>query len=518
MSDPNEAAINDYLTKQVKVNQNIVTYRLLSRALSIHVNAAKRSLAAFYEANNGHGGTASLHATYLVTGEDLDNVTSNDSMEVDEQQGEVQDAPSPMAEKTVRQKILIVPEENLEKLQAASRRSKPFAVFTFTASSHPISWQVTITSEDPSLLVTTVDAVRKMDASRTIDELKSLGIPISNACKVNKNIKAKKPNQTIASTSAGSKPTTKEEKNPGAAKSKEEVKPAPVAKSIAPKAETSKKQVGLDWSKAKSKDAPKTEASKPSTQDKTSAQKKGKAAVREASRGTKRPTPPDEKEDDKPPKSKPRTSAPVKTEPKIRAKKGVLLSDDEEEEEMRAPKAIKRKAKNENVVLAPRHVPGPPSSKFDTGGEDNDEDEEAEPSIEEDEPMETSETEEPMYAKTKRPTKKQKAWPMGANGLRKRRVVKTREYTDKRGFIQTEDYSEYESVDSESEQPPEPTKAKKKGGNSGTAGSRVKKEEPEVKLPKAGTSKESTTAKPKPKPGPAPQGGKKTIDSFFQKK
>ncbi|CCA78082.1 hypothetical protein PIIN_01755 [Serendipita indica DSM 11827] len=493
MSDPNEAAINDYLTKQVKVNQNIVTYRLLSRALSIHVNAAKRSLAAFYEANNGHGGTASLHATYLVTGEDLDNVTSNDSMEVDEQQGEVQDAPSPMAEKTVRQKILIVPEENLESCKS-----------TFKT--------------DPSLLVTTVDAVRKMDASRTIDELKSLGIPISNACKVNKNIKAKKPNQTIASTSAGSKPTTKEEKNPGAAKSKEEVKPAPVAKSIAPKAETSKKQVGLDWSKAKSKDAPKTEASKPSTQDKTSAQKKGKAAVREASRGTKRPTPPDEKEDDKPPKSKPRTSAPVKTEPKIRAKKGVLLSDDEEEEEMRAPKAIKRKAKNENVVLAPRHVPGPPSSKFDTGGEDNDEDEEAEPSIEEDEPMETSETEEPMYAKTKRPTKKQKAWPMGANGLRKRRVVKTREYTDKRGFIQTEDYSEYESVDSESEQPPEPTKAKKKGGNSGTAGSRVKKEEPEVKLPKAGTSKESTTAKPKPKPGPAPQGGKKTIDSFFQKK
>lgn len=464
-----------------------------------------------------------------MTGEDLDNVTSNDSMEVDEQQGEVQDAPSPMAEKTVRQKILIVPEENLESCKSTFKNVRGVHIYSIEPSNFM----------DPSLLVTTVDAVRKMDASRTIDELKSLGIPISNACKVNKNIKAKKPNQTIASTSAGSKPTTKEEKNPGAAKSKEEVKPAPVAKSIAPKAETSKKQVGLDWSKAKSKDAPKTEASKPSTQDKTSAQKKGKAAVREASvsssatsetqakRGTKRPTPPDEKEDDKPPKSKPRTSAPVKTEPKIRAKKGVLLSDDEEEEEMRAPKAIKRKAKSEvsmdwsddeNVVLAPRHVPGPPSSKFDTGGEDNDEDEEAEPSIEEDEPMETSETEEPMYAKTKRPTKKQKAWPMGANGLRKRRVVKTREYTDKRGFIQTEDYSEYESVDSESEQPPEPTKAKKKGGNSGTAGSRVKKEEPEVKLPKAGTSKESTTAKPKPKPGPAPQGGKKTIDSFFQKK
>ena len=89
-------------------------------------------------------------------------------------------------------------------------------------------------------------------------------------------------------------------------------------------------------------------------------------------------------------------------------------------------------------MLAPRHVPGPPSSKFDTGGEDNDEEDgTAEASIEEDEPMETSERDEPMYAKTKRATKKQKGWPVGANGLRKRRVVKTRESTDKRGFIRT---------------------------------------------------------------------------------
>jgi hypothetical protein len=54
-----ETAINDYLTKQITVNRNIVchnlhsdpillikvhwqvTFRLLSRALSIHVNAAK---------------------------------------------------------------------------------------------------------------------------------------------------------------------------------------------------------------------------------------------------------------------------------------------------------------------------------------------------------------------------------------------------------------------------------------------------------------------------------------------
>ena len=41
-----------------------------------------------------------------------------------------------------------------------------------------------------------------------------------------------------------------------------------------------------------------------------------------------------------------------------------------------------------------------------------------------------------------------------------------------------------------------------------------------MKLPKASASKEPTAAKPKPKPKAAAgaKGGKKTIDSFFQKK
>jgi hypothetical protein len=38
--------------------------------------------------------------------------------------------------------------------------------------------------QDPNLLVTTVDAVRRMDADRSAEELQKLGIPISTACKV----------------------------------------------------------------------------------------------------------------------------------------------------------------------------------------------------------------------------------------------------------------------------------------------------------------------------------------------
>jgi hypothetical protein len=45
-------------------------------------------------------------------------------------------------------------------------------------------FSITNFKQDPNLLVTTVDAVRKMDADRSAEELQKLGIPISTACKV----------------------------------------------------------------------------------------------------------------------------------------------------------------------------------------------------------------------------------------------------------------------------------------------------------------------------------------------
>jgi hypothetical protein len=87
-------------------------------------------------------------------------------------------------------------------------------------------------------------------------------------------------------------------------------------------------------------------------------------------------------------------------------------------------------------VAAPRHIPGPPSSRED-GTENEDDPEEPEQSSLGEDPMEMSDDaiEEPKYAKIVRTTKKSKKWPIGANGLRKRRIVQTREYTDARGFL-----------------------------------------------------------------------------------
>lgn len=50
------------------------------------------------------------------------------------------------------------------------------------------------------------------------------------------------------------------------------------------------------------------------------------------------------------------------------------------------------------------------------------------------------ETEDIKYAKVSRGTQKKKKageWPVGRNGLRKKRVLKEREWTDEKGFLRT---------------------------------------------------------------------------------
>ncbi|KAF2750522.1 hypothetical protein M011DRAFT_438749 [Sporormia fimetaria CBS 119925] len=57
----------DYLVQRVIVDGKPVTYRLLSRAIAVHVNVAKQMLYDFYLQQNGKK-PSSVHATYLLTG------------------------------------------------------------------------------------------------------------------------------------------------------------------------------------------------------------------------------------------------------------------------------------------------------------------------------------------------------------------------------------------------------------------------------------------------------------------
>ncbi|KAG8748231.1 hypothetical protein FRC10_007619 [Ceratobasidium sp. 414] len=59
-------AATDFLTKEIKISNNIVTFRLLSRQLSIHVNDAKRELELFHAASQRTKDP--VFATYVLTG------------------------------------------------------------------------------------------------------------------------------------------------------------------------------------------------------------------------------------------------------------------------------------------------------------------------------------------------------------------------------------------------------------------------------------------------------------------
>lgn len=75
-----------------------------------------RALEAFYEANTGAKASQPLHATFLISGEEIESVERCEPMDVDS--SPVLDAPSAIAERVPRHKILLVPQESLERMFA----------------------------------------------------------------------------------------------------------------------------------------------------------------------------------------------------------------------------------------------------------------------------------------------------------------------------------------------------------------------------------------------------------------
>jgi DNA polymerase delta subunit 3 len=122
--------------------------------------------------------------------------------------------------------------------------------------------------------------------------------------------------------------------------------------------------------------------------------------------------------------------------------------------------------------------------------------------------------------------KPKKVVPVGKNGLKKKRIVKSKMRIDEKGYMGmyftaysgsldhlsaskvTEDYSEYESVDEEEPAPPPKAKAKPKAKS--TADDPPAKAKP---APKPAPAK----AKPKPSGGTGKAGQQAGIAGFFGK-
>ncbi|KAF7371068.1 DNA polymerase subunit Cdc27 [Mycena sanguinolenta] len=468
--------IRDYLTKQLLIERNIVTYRSLSRVLELNVNVAKNELADFH-ANDGQN----LAATYLLSGQTLpvrkrvdEDVDMDENPYIDEDEEEY----VPQTE------ILLVGERDLESAQAQ---------FVTLDSIHVYSLSPSII-RDSGLLCTPTEIVRELDAKKGSELASIVGKVVGADVHLSNNktlsswggrkapLPVAGPSKTTTTTKKAEDPKPKEEK----------------AKPEKPKA-TGK----LDFSKAKTKPLKKEEEKPAKGKEKAPSRapsvastigEKVQAKMDESKkRGTKRKS---ALESD----SEEEVAKPA-AESSVRVRKGVVLSDDEDEGQPTRKGKGKGKApvsEAEKDLHAMMDIDDNEVTRASRDAEPDPEDE--------DEPMEIidADADKPSTSKpapAKRKSKK--VVPVGKNGLKKKRVVKSRSRIDEKGYMVMEDYSEYESVDEEEPAPPPPKVKKTKSADAAP-----------------------TKAKPAPKPAPAPakakpkpsvKSGQPTMASFFGK-
>jgi DNA polymerase delta subunit 3 len=459
----------DFLTKELFIKKNVVTFRSLSRELGIHVNDAKNELAA-YLAETANTNTPSF-ATYMVSGQIAplhNNGSLVDVMDVTHDDDNAYQS-------VMRSKIILVDGDGLK--HAKAQFSRIYSVYIYSLSPSVL--------RDAGLICQPTVSVRNTDTK---------GNPALNGKIIGKHVKTRKglpKNDSAASSSKTTldarKPvvpqppvlpqkieqTTDKSKQNEVSKDKEHAKPLAVTK------EQTKPTGKLDWSKAKPQPRQDTKSSSSLAKlaDKSSSNsdvglqsmKKpiSKVPAVESKRATKRKSPdPSDSDVDVEDKPTPKDRKAMPLASNARVKRGVVMSDDEDEEApSKSHKKITRPTSDserslaammdiddDQVVRASRLSSRRSDVIDDTGDEvdqtdvdvlisslDEDEDEDIKP-----------------QAKKRR---SKKVVPVGRNGLKKRRVLRSRTTTDAKGYMQTEDYSSYESV-SEKEAVPEEAKKK----------------------------------------------------------
>ncbi|QRW18247.1 DNA polymerase subunit Cdc27 [Rhizoctonia solani] len=142
-------AATDFLTKEVKISNNIVTFRLLSRQLSIHVAEAKRELELFYKVAKQN--KEPVFATYILTGTAA---------------FETNEGP---AEQVPRHLILLANEEEIDATKI--KFAQPPSQHIYSVSPVPL--------KDHSLLTSATDRVRQLDKQKGRAHASQMGMLLS---------------------------------------------------------------------------------------------------------------------------------------------------------------------------------------------------------------------------------------------------------------------------------------------------------------------------------------------------
>ncbi|KUJ07035.1 uncharacterized protein LY89DRAFT_790120 [Mollisia scopiformis] len=135
-----------YLASSILTEDKIVSYRLLSRALKVNVNAAKEMLYEFHRQQNGKK-PGTIHATYLISGtKQKEPEVANDAVEQDGEDTHMQSSPPFMSSSMPQPQetsddsgvlsITLVREENLDEVR--SQYEHITSIHVYSIGPHPL--------------------------------------------------------------------------------------------------------------------------------------------------------------------------------------------------------------------------------------------------------------------------------------------------------------------------------------------------------------------------------------------
>ncbi|SNX85228.1 uncharacterized protein MEPE_03937 [Melanopsichium pennsylvanicum] len=268
---PSISEPTSFLTSWLQRDKKLITYRLLSRELRIHVDEAKKALASFFES---HKDKSDLDATYILIGRSAATKaaeTINEKPDQDKLSGPSPTPSSPAPIRSflesritqrqsgadvIRQVIRLVSAHQLDEARASLTDISSCHIYSLSPGKLRDALQLTAVQHDLHTQQKYIDAWQQ--TNRGAD----LGVIVNSNIKDNYD-----PSRAIPSLGAPSAPAipvsknTKPTKN-NAAKSEVKVEQGtkPSAKST-PSASAGGKKGGLIWSKAKPKEIePKTTA------------------------------------------------------------------------------------------------------------------------------------------------------------------------------------------------------------------------------------------------------------------
>ncbi|KAK0501391.1 DNA polymerase subunit Cdc27 [Armillaria luteobubalina] len=513
--------MDDFLTKELLIEKNIVTYRSLSRELQVHVNVAKNELAAYY--GKASMDSQDVAATYVISGILKQQTRHDEDMDIDVEEQDNVDSDGYGSEETepvTECGFTVVGEGDLE--SAKSRYSQIDAIHIYSLSPSPIL--------DGGFLCVPTEKLRQIDAEKGEELAKIVGKVLS------KDIQQAHSSKDSKTTKKAPPPPVAGPSKLKASESLTEATSKPQNKKVQPA-----KSGTLDWSKAKPKAAKeerketKVEAKpkqppKPPTattaNEKLVKKEETETLIKKAQpkRGTKRKSASALISDSEDDSSSSHSKPPPKKGSEAKVKKGVVVVSEEEDDDDDMPRLATRKP-SRKVYRAARQADSDAERDLRAMMEVDDdqvihasrdvqvvkkeEEEEEEPSKQSGDDVDMADETVPAPKKKR---KEKKVIPVGRNGLKKKRVVKSRESIDAKGYFVTEDYSSYESADEE--EPPAAAKGKSKT----------------LKVNKADEDSDAPVPKPKPlgKKGSklvAPtrktsngKTGQQTMMSFFGKK